>query len=260
MKSMKTCKKNIPDGMRDMVYGESKAVKQLGDRLLSRYENRGYTEVVTPTVEFFDVFNVRNRVIPEENMFKLTDKSGRLVVLRPDNTTPMARIAATRLKNAPRPVKLCYNQNVFRTSDGYSGRRSEFTQTGVEILGGDAFKADIECVSGALASLKEISACFGGAAYQLEIGHAGFAMALLDSLNLDETEKELALDYVASKNSSAIEFLSGSRENVDEAIRLLRRIPRLFGGKDVLDKRASCARGFRRPTRRWIRCSRCIPS
>ena len=71
-------------------------------------------------------------------MFKLTDKSGRLVIIRPDNTTPLARIAATRLKNAPRPLKMYYNQNVFRISGDYSGKRSEFSQTGIEIIGGNA--------------------------------------------------------------------------------------------------------------------------
>ena len=231
---MKTYRKNIPDGMRDMVYGEIKTVKEIGESLLSLYQKRGYAEVVTPTIEYFDVFNIENRVIAEESMFKMTDKTGKLVVLRPDNTTPMARIAATRLKNAPKPIKLCYNQNVYRIMHGYSGKRSEFTQTGIEILGGDTFKADIECLTGALASLKAASTYFGeGIDYKLEIGHAGFAKALLDSLSLDETEKELALSYVEAKNSSNVEFLSANHGNLDEAIKLIRQIPRLFGSKEV---------------------------
>ena len=90
---MKTYRKNIPDGMRDMVYGEIKTAKELGDKLLKLYQKRGYAEVVTPTIEYFDVFNIENRVIAEESMFKMTDKSGKLVVLRPDNTTPMARMS-----------------------------------------------------------------------------------------------------------------------------------------------------------------------
>ena len=240
---MKTYRNNIPDGMRDMVYGEIKTVKEIGESLLSLYQKRGYAEVVTPTIEYFDVFNIENRVIAEESMFKMTDKTGKLVVLRPDNTTPMARIAATRLKNAPKPIKLCYNQNVYRIMHGYSGKRSEFTQTGIEILGGDTFKADIECLTGALASLKAASSYFGKCIdYKLEIGHAGFAKALLDSLSLDETEKELALSYVEAKNSSNVEFLSANHGNLDEAIKLIRQIPRLFGSKEVLDKaRALCA-------------------
>ena len=112
-------RKNIPDGMRDMVYGEIKTVKEIGESLLSLYQKRGYAEVVTPTIEYFDVFNIENRVIAEESMFKMTDKSGKLVVLRPDNTTPMARIAATRLKNVPKPIKLCYNQKHFQADYVY---------------------------------------------------------------------------------------------------------------------------------------------
>jgi ATP phosphoribosyltransferase regulatory subunit len=193
-------RKNIPDGMRDMIFTENKTEKKLGERISALYEKRGYGSVSTPALEYYDVFNFDSQTIAEENMFKLTDKSGRLVVIRPDNTTPLARIAATRLKNAPKPIKLCYNQNVYRIMHGYSGKRSEFTQTGIEILGGDTFKADIECITGALTSLKEASAYFGeGIDYKLEIGHAGFAKSLLDSLALDETEKELALSYVEAK-------------------------------------------------------------
>ena len=71
---IKTNRKNIPDGMRDMVYGEIKTVKDISEKLLSFYQSRGYTEVVTPTVEYFDVFDVKNRIIAQESMFKLTDK------------------------------------------------------------------------------------------------------------------------------------------------------------------------------------------
>ena len=246
---MKNLQTNIPDGMRDMVYGEIRVSRELGERLTGLYAARGYTEVVTPTVEYFNVFDIQNRVIPEEAMFKLIDKTGRLIVLRPDNTSAMARIASTRLKNAPRPIKLCYQQNVFRMPNGYSGKRSEFTQAGIEIIGGKPLLADLECVSLALDSLKELCRRFGNPAeetvpkgYQLEIGHAGFARALVDSLELDSDEKQAALDYVAAKNSSAIEFLSDRHQNIDRAIQLLRRLPRLFGGKEVLERaRALCA-------------------
>lgn len=240
---MRNSGKNIPDGMRDLVYGEIKTVKELGERLLGLYQKRGYAEAVTPTIEYFDVFNIENRIIAEESMFKTTDKSGKLVVLRPDNTTPMARFAAARLKNAPKPIKLCYNQNVFRIMHGYSGKRSEFTQTGIEIIGGDTFKADIECLTEAIASLREIGAYCGENKYKLEIGHAGFAKALLESLDLGGEEKELALEYVEAKNSSKIEFLNSGRGNLEEAIGLIRKIPRLFGSKEIIDKARELCRG-----------------
>ncbi len=243
---MRTNNTNIPEGMRDGVYEEIQAARTLGDALLSLYKKRGYAEVVTPTVEFFDVFNVKNRVIPEEKMFKFTDTSGRLAVLRPDNTMPMARMASARLKHAPRPVKLCYDQNVFRMPSGYSGMRSEFEQTGIEIIGGDGLRSDLECLTLAVESLKQLNLCMtggSGGAYRLEIGHAGFAAALVNSLGLEDTEKEAALSCVAAKNSSALAFLKDGRESMDKAIRLLQKLPRLFGGKEVLDKARTLCEG-----------------
>ena len=51
---------------------------------------------------------------------KVIDRSGRICVVRPDNTTPIARIAATRLDNAALPVRLYYSQKVFRSVVGLS--------------------------------------------------------------------------------------------------------------------------------------------
>ncbi len=239
---MSITRKNIPEGMRDMIEAENRPVKVLGEKLVSMYENAGYMNVVTPTLEYFDVFNFDNQTIPEENMFKLTDKSGRLVVLRPDNTTPMARIAATRFKNAVLPIKLCYNQNVFRMSGGYSGKRSEFAQTGIEIIGGNTQRADLEVITTAIRTLREISTFYGGSAtYKLEIGHIGFCKALLESLGLKEEQLEIVRKYVGAKNSSSLDVLSEDSESMRNAASIVRKIPTLYGSKQVIeDARRIC--------------------
>ena len=223
--------------MRDMIYAENKAVQSLGEKVCALYEKRGYGCVVTPALEYYDVFNFDSQTIPEENMFKLTDKSGRLVVMRPDNTTPMARIAATRLKNAPRPLKLYYNQNVFRISKDYSGKRSEFAQTGIEIFGGDTLRSDIEAVVTALRTLREISQFYGGNVnYKLELGHAHFCKALLDAAKLSDEARELVTKYIGAKNSSSLEVLGADDKLDTDFMEKIRKIPRLYGSKNVIDK------------------------
>ena len=230
-------RKNIPDGMRDMIYSENKTEKKLGDRICALYEKRGYGSAASPALEYYDVFNFESQTIAEENMFKLTDKSGRLVVIRPDNTTPMARIAATRLKDAPRPLKLYYNQNVFRISGDYSGKRSEFSQVGIEIIGGSSDKADLEAIVTALRTLREIGDFYGGGvAYKLELGHARFCKALIDSFCLSDDKKETVKKYISAKNSSSLEVLFGGDEDADNIMETIRKIPRLYGGKGVIAK------------------------
>ena len=236
-------RKNIPDGMRDMIFAENNTEKNLGEKISALYEKRGYGSVATSSLEYYDVFNFESQTIPEENMFKLTDKSGRLVVLRPDNTTPLARIAATRLKNAPRPLKMFYNQNVFRISRDYSGKRSEFNQTGIEIFGGNSEKADLEAIVTALRTLQEISDFYGGAIkYKLELGHAKFCNELLDSLGLDKEKREAVIKYISAKNSSSLEVVLGDGEEMKSAMQIIRQIPRLYGSKSVInDARKLCA-------------------
>lgn len=241
---MKSNRKNIPDGMRDMIFGETKVIREIGEDLFHLYKKRGYGEVVTPGVEFYDVFNFENQSIPEETMFKLTDSTGKLIVLRPDNTTPIARIVSTRLKNAPKPLKLCYNQEVFRISTDYSGKRSEISQTGIEIIGGDMLKSDLECVMTALRSLERVNTYFGGNfSYKLEIGHVGFYKAIVEKLGLSEDETELVRRYVEAKNSSAVTFFENDEngETKERAMKIIRKIPRLFGGSEVFGKARSLA-------------------
>ena len=241
---MNTRRKNIPDGMRDMIYTENKTEKKLGERISALYEKRGYGSVATPALEYYDVFNFDSQTIAEENMFKLTDKSGRLVVIRPDNTTPMARIAATRLKNAPRPLKLYYNQNVFRISGNYSGKRCEFAQTGIEIIGAAADKADLEAIVTALRTLREMGDFYGGGIkYKLELGHALFCKALIDSFGLNEEQRETVTKYISAKNSSSLEVLLGDCENAKEIMQTVRELPRLYGTKSVIVKARELCKG-----------------
>ncbi len=72
--------------------------------------------------------------IPQENMFKLSDSKGRLMVVRPDSTLPIARMTATRLQNEVLPIRLYYNQRVYRNNRGLTGRSNEVMQTGIELF------------------------------------------------------------------------------------------------------------------------------
>ena len=69
---------------------------------------------VTPTFEYQETISVGvgNDSLP--NVFKFLDKNNRIMALRPDMTTPIARVAATRLRESSLPLKLFYMTNVFR--------------------------------------------------------------------------------------------------------------------------------------------------
>lgn len=215
-----------PEGTRDLLFDECLAKRSIQERLRKIFTAYGYSEVLTPGLEFYDVFNGKVRYFPQETMYKLVDGKNRLMVLRPDNTMPIARLAATRLREEKLPLKLYYNQSIFMVNPKNSGRDDEFTQSGIEILGGEKTSADYEALSLAAQALFACDEDF-----RLEIGESGIFRTFVDDLNLPEDQAERIHSLIESKNYPALnEALSGINGAAAEACRAL---PSLFGESEV---------------------------
>lgn len=94
---------NTPEGTRDRLFAECMGRRQVQERLIRLFRQRGYREVSTPETEFYDLFARSGSAIPQEQMVQVFDQSGKLCVMRPDSTTPIARVAATKLGPCPCP-------------------------------------------------------------------------------------------------------------------------------------------------------------
>ena len=129
---MAAYKVNTPEGTRDRLFAECAERRQVEDAITAVFKKRGYSEIITPEVEYYDLFVRSGNPLPQESLLKLVDRSGRLLVMRPDNTTPIARVAATRLRGERRPQRLYYNQTVFRSGGEHNGNEQEIPQCGVE--------------------------------------------------------------------------------------------------------------------------------
>ncbi len=222
-----------PEGTRDLIYDECAALRSIGESLRKIFTSHGYTEVITPGLEFFDVFNNKSRHYPQEVLYKLTDGKGRLMVMRPDSTMPIARLVGTRLRTAPLPLKLFYNQTIYRANPKESGRDDEFYQSGVEMIGGDVMRSDME----ALSIAAEVMQSFDVDDYRFEIGDSGFFALLSSKLGLKEQELDDLREYVVSKNYPALdEMLAGFEGNMYAAA--IGSMTRLFGGKAVFAEAA----------------------
>lgn len=215
-----------PEGTRDLLFDECIAKRSIQEKLRKIFTAYGYSEVLTPGLEFYDVFGGKVRYFPQETMYKLVDGKNRLMVLRPDNTMPIARLAATRLSKEPLPLKLYYNQSIFMVNPKNSGRDDEFTQSGIEILGGETTAADYEALSLAAQALFAVDEDF-----RLEIGESGIFRTVVDDLNLPEEQSEEIHALIESKNYPALnEALEGISGSAAEAVKAL---PSLFGESEV---------------------------
>lgn len=227
---------NTPEGTRDRLFAECRDRRRVQSALTVQFRRRGYAEVSTPEVEFYDLFLQSGNPMPQEAMLKLIDRSGKIMVMRPDCTAPIARVAATKLQAMPLPQRLYYDQTVFRSGAEHRGGSSEIAQCGVELIGAAGGKADLEMVALAVDALRSC----GVARFHVELGHAGFFRALAARMDMDGETVEQMRQLIEGKNFAALNDLLEPYQG-QSAYAALKRLSRLFGGVEVLDEAEALA-------------------
>lgn len=228
---MSSYNKITPEGTRDALFEECEAKRRVQNALGRLFRGRGFDEVMTPGLEFYDVFCSNAAYFPQESMYKLTDSKGRLMVMRPDCTIPIARLTGAKLGVLPRPVRLYYSQEVYRNHPVLRGVSDEIAQMGVEFIGAAGEGADLEMLQ---LAARCMTAC-GLERFRLEICHIGFFKKLLAAAGLAPGQGEEARQLIESKNYAALgDLLDGCPDS--PAARTLRRLPRLFGTGETLDE------------------------
>lgn len=226
-------KKNLkitPEGTKDYLFKECTAVDYVCKKIQKVFENHQFHRVITPALEYYDLFATESSGISAESMFKTTDNNGRIVVVRPDSTLPIARMVSTRMQNEVLPVRLYYNQAVYRNNPSLTGRSDEIMQMGIELIGSKGKRADLEIITTAIQTLKAVCKDF-----RIEVGHSLLFASLIDSLDVEADLKDKIKDYIENKNYAALNFVLDKLEQND-TVKAIRAFPSLFGGEEVFEK------------------------
>ena len=227
---------HTPEGVRDIYSTECAEKKVIENRLHDVCASYGYNDIQTPSIEFFDVFNKERGSVPSNEMFKLFDRYGNTLVLRPDMTPSIARATAKYFEDRVLPVKLCYLGNTFiNVSKYYQGRLKENTMLGAELINDNSLAADYEIISMVIDCM--LSA--GLTEFQVELGNVAFFNGLLHKAGITGDSAEELLRLIKDKNYFGVEELLDSL-NIDDAVaKALLELPQLFGGTEVLEKAKS---------------------
>ncbi len=131
--------------MRYYIGAEARLRRTVEDVAMSVFEGWNYEEVITPSVDYYDLFEQGMGQGEAQRGFRFTDNDGRLLALRPDVTSSVARMAATLLSERPRPLRFCYAAPVFRQQAQSAAEwRRENTQLGCELIGAGGKPVDLE--------------------------------------------------------------------------------------------------------------------
>jgi len=227
----------LPDGMRDVLPVEAGELAALGAALGSVFASFGYRPVETPLLERSDVLD-RAQDEGLGRAYRLFDDQGRVLVLRPDLTIPIARLIATRMADQAGPVRVSYNARAVQPPSAGSGQGAERRQAGIELCGPGGPEDDAEVIAALSAAL----AAAGLPAARVAVGSVALVAAVLSAARVD-SERSVAL-WRALRGRSMVAWraeaaaVKGAKGRLRT---LLAELPTLRGGVEVLERVAAVA-------------------
>jgi len=199
---------NIPKGLNDLLPEEVLRRRFLEDKISQVFKEWGYQEIITPVFEFYETLSQSAGSIMKKGMIKFFDREGNIIALRPEMTTPIARVTSTKLKRELKPLRFYYISNVFRHNDLKMGERKEFNQAGIELIGVNSKEADVEVIALAVETLKNS----GLKKFFIDIGHINLFNGIMQSIKIEEERKLQIREAILNKDFVLLERILSSSD------------------------------------------------
>jgi len=222
-----------PSGTADILLDDAARTSSIGAAMRQLFGSWGYGEVIPPIFERVETLLAGG--IHPDWMVRFADPGGDALALRPDFTTQIARVVATRLREQPKPLRLFYVGSVVRRPKPSVGRRAEFAQAGIELVGSSEPTADAEVVAIAIEALTGL----GIDDVQVHLGQSAFLRGIIETTRLLDADVRGIEELLDRRDRAALE-----RRLADLALpaRCAQRILaclELCGGDDILDRAAT---------------------
>ena len=231
-------KKFIPEGVADINYDEYEKINAIEKSVLEVFKKAEYRQILTPSFEYYDLFSEEDIPVDPEEMYKIIDTNGKIMVLRPDATVPIARMVATHYKENSGVIRLMYLTNVFRSADYRAGGKREFRQAGIENFGDHSPETDADIIFTAIEAVRQS----GFESLTTEIGNAGYFQGFMEELKDNgvyqkpEDEQNLRT-MMEAKNIPGLRQYCSEHEIADIYAKILVDLPVMYGEiEEVIEK------------------------
>jgi len=223
----------LPPGMRYYLGAEARLRRSVEDTAMSVFQGWSYEEILTPSVDYYALFEQGMGTSEAQSSFRFTDNDGQLLSLRPDVTSSVARVAATLLAERERPLRLCYAASVFRQQQqSHAEWRRENTQLGCELIGASGNSADLEVLLLAAEILQRIGL---GEKFCITINDVGIFNGLLNQLNPTAAARETLRSLIDTRDIAQLQCFLDGQSIAASTKDALARLARFTGKRDVLE-------------------------
>lgn len=198
----------LPAGLRDILPPDAAFEAAVVERVMACFAAHGYERVKPPLIEFEDGLLAGPGAALAADTFRLMDPvSQRMMAVRADMTLQVARIAATRLRNLPRPLRLSYAGQVLRVSGSQLRPERQFGQAGVELIGAASAGADAEVALLAAEALTGV----GVGGVSLDLNLPTLTPAIADALGFAGEAKSSLVKALDRKDAAAVAGLANEQ-------------------------------------------------
>ncbi len=196
----------LPSGLRDVLPPDAEFEAGVAERLLASFAAFGYERVKPPLVEFEQSLFAGAGAATAGTTFRLMDPaSQRMMGVRADITPQIARIATTRLKAAPRPLRLAYGGEVLRVAGSQLRPERQFVQVGAELIGAPETAGDAEVVTLAAEAL----GAAGVSRLTVDLTLPTLVPAVCEAIGLDEEATTRLRGALDGKDAAAVAAAGG---------------------------------------------------
>ena len=191
----------LPAGLSDVLPPEAEHEESAVRSLMAVLSAHGYDRVKPPLIEFEDSLLSGSGAALARQTFRMMDPiSQRMMGVRPDMTMQVARIAATRLVKAPRPLRLSYAGQVLRVSGSQLRPERQFGQVGAELIGSPSHLADVEVILMAVEALHTANV----SRLTVDLAMPTLVPAVCEALAVDEPLRARLLAALDRKDAAAV--------------------------------------------------------
>lgn len=219
----------IPEGMQDILPAEVAQLRGIEAAVRGRFAAYGYEEVRLPLLEFAATFE-RLEDDTLEAGYRVFGEHGRQLMVRTDLTVGVVRMAASRYRDRPLPLRFSYVAPACRPWAPQRSQDGEFVQAGVELLGVDSPAADAEVVI----LLCDVLASLGLREHRVVLGTMAFSAALVESFGIADDDEQALLDALHDRDYPLLEAILDNVGVDDEARRALQQAVDVSGAREVL--------------------------
>ncbi|MEM4718349.1 MAG: HisS family protein, partial [Desulfurococcaceae archaeon] len=208
---------NPPRGMRDIIDEEAELYEYLFQEFRETARRRGFQPIITPTVEYFSLFEAKSGEEIRKSMYVFEDKGGRLLALRPEVTASIIRVYLRHMRSYPKPIRLYYLAQCYRYEEPQYARYREFWQGGLEIIGDPDASADILVAMTASEFLDKI-----GLKHRYEVGNVALYRGFMKRYGLSEELQDHILHLI--DKDMVNEALNILAEKIGDNVDVFKRI------------------------------------